>query len=335
MTSHDYYELLQVSPKADLEVIKAAYKRLALKYHPDTGGKFASSDKMRLLIEAHDILTDPDKRQKYDRQRATESDILEKLRLAAQFIDRKDYFQAKSILETLNHPTAKQMLNQLNILLSQKAKTSVPKQGTSSTPESLDTKIEKEVHRIHQKAKAEEDNLKRQKIQWNKLIEQKIEQEKILIGVYQKLGHQAFEWKGFVDKRSYIGVRKLVAWESIQSERYEEAYYNISYLIEFNHADKDVKEWEILIRHIMGNEIFLEKLKRLGGGGVIDYPVELPGCTSSCGGCLLTLITTVLFIIGSSNLKDSGIFFLVLAGLLFWLGSEFKPNWRNFKSRQS
>src|SRR5262249_12865601 len=50
-------------------VIKAAYKRLAVKYHPDTGGINASNEMMQMLNEAHRVLTDPHSRAQYDRLR--------------------------------------------------------------------------------------------------------------------------------------------------------------------------------------------------------------------------------------------------------------------------
>jgi curved DNA-binding protein CbpA len=63
--STDYYEILQVSPKADQEMIEKAYRLLAKRYHPDnqdTGdaGKFGT------LMEAYLILSNPDKRAAYD-----------------------------------------------------------------------------------------------------------------------------------------------------------------------------------------------------------------------------------------------------------------------------
>jgi hypothetical protein len=67
VTQPDYYEILQVSRKADPEVIQAAYRRLATKYHPDTGGKSASADMMKLLNEGYEVLRDPGKRSAYDR----------------------------------------------------------------------------------------------------------------------------------------------------------------------------------------------------------------------------------------------------------------------------
>ena len=64
--SPNYYEVLQVSPKADHEMIEKAYRLLAKRYHPDnqdTGDdvKFGS------LMEAYLVLSDPEKRASYDR----------------------------------------------------------------------------------------------------------------------------------------------------------------------------------------------------------------------------------------------------------------------------
>ncbi len=62
----DYYEILQVSPTAESEVIQAVYRRLARKYHPDTTGNEASAEKMKLLNEAYAVLSDPVQRKAYD-----------------------------------------------------------------------------------------------------------------------------------------------------------------------------------------------------------------------------------------------------------------------------
>lgn len=61
------YQTLQVDPYADPEVIEAAFKRLALKYHPDRSTAPDAAAKMRELIEARDVLADPGKRKQYDR----------------------------------------------------------------------------------------------------------------------------------------------------------------------------------------------------------------------------------------------------------------------------
>ncbi|HET9659658.1 MAG TPA: DnaJ domain-containing protein [Thermomicrobiales bacterium] len=60
------YQVLQVDPMAEQEVVDAAYKRLALKYHPDTSKAPDASERMREIIEAYGVLTDPKKRERYD-----------------------------------------------------------------------------------------------------------------------------------------------------------------------------------------------------------------------------------------------------------------------------
>lgn len=61
----DYYEILQVSPLAEAEVIDAAYKRLAQKYHPDVNKSPESHSRMKLINMAYSVLGDRDKRKAY------------------------------------------------------------------------------------------------------------------------------------------------------------------------------------------------------------------------------------------------------------------------------
>jgi len=61
------YQVLQVDPYADPDVIEAAFKRLAFKYHPDRSTAPDAPARMRELIEARDLLSDPRKRAQYDR----------------------------------------------------------------------------------------------------------------------------------------------------------------------------------------------------------------------------------------------------------------------------
>jgi DnaJ-class molecular chaperone len=65
----DYYEILQVHHLAEPEVIAAAYKKLAQKYHPDINQNPSTLDKMKKINIAHDILSDPGKRRQYDLER--------------------------------------------------------------------------------------------------------------------------------------------------------------------------------------------------------------------------------------------------------------------------
>ncbi len=66
----DYYEILQVSPNAEDEIIQAAFRRLALKWHPDRcPGDQAAADRMKLINKAYAVLSDPRQRGEYDRRR--------------------------------------------------------------------------------------------------------------------------------------------------------------------------------------------------------------------------------------------------------------------------
>ena len=62
----DYYKILQIDPGAEIEVVKAAYAKLAFKYHPDHNSSPNATEKMRLLNEAFYIINDPSKREAYD-----------------------------------------------------------------------------------------------------------------------------------------------------------------------------------------------------------------------------------------------------------------------------
>lgn len=68
-TKRDYYEVLGVSKSADAEEIKRAYRRLAMKYHPDRNqgeGKAAAEARFKEAAEAYEVLSDAGKRQRYD-----------------------------------------------------------------------------------------------------------------------------------------------------------------------------------------------------------------------------------------------------------------------------
>lgn len=62
----DYYEVLGVARDADDAAIKRAFKRLAIKYHPDHNKDPDAGEKFREINEAYQVLSDPQKRQAYD-----------------------------------------------------------------------------------------------------------------------------------------------------------------------------------------------------------------------------------------------------------------------------
>jgi len=67
MDYKDYYKILGVDKKASQDDIKKTYRKLAVKYHPDKNpGDKKSEEKFKEINEANDVLSDPEKRKKYD-----------------------------------------------------------------------------------------------------------------------------------------------------------------------------------------------------------------------------------------------------------------------------
>lgn len=67
MAKRDYYEVLGVSKGASAEEIKKAYRKMAIKYHPDKNpGDKESEEKFKEAAEAYDVLSNPDKKSRYD-----------------------------------------------------------------------------------------------------------------------------------------------------------------------------------------------------------------------------------------------------------------------------
>src|SRR5690606_28574851 len=66
-TTRDYYEILGVEKSASEDDIKRAYRRLAMKHHPDRNpGDKEAEAKFKEAAEAYEVLSDPQKRQRYD-----------------------------------------------------------------------------------------------------------------------------------------------------------------------------------------------------------------------------------------------------------------------------
>ena len=67
MAKRDYYEVLEVQRGASADEIKKAYRKAALKYHPDKNpGDKSAEEKFKEAAEAYDVLSNPDKRARYD-----------------------------------------------------------------------------------------------------------------------------------------------------------------------------------------------------------------------------------------------------------------------------
>lgn len=67
MSKRDYYEMLEVAKTATVEEIKKAYRKKAIQYHPDKNpGDKEAEEKFKEAAEAYEVLSDPDKRSRYD-----------------------------------------------------------------------------------------------------------------------------------------------------------------------------------------------------------------------------------------------------------------------------
>lgn len=75
MINKDYYKILGITRDADKKTIKDAYKKAALKYHPDVNKTLGAEEKFKELTEAYAVLSDDTKRKEYDNMGA---DIVKK-----------------------------------------------------------------------------------------------------------------------------------------------------------------------------------------------------------------------------------------------------------------
>ncbi|MGZ6540248.1 MAG: DnaJ domain-containing protein, partial [Bacteroidia bacterium] len=67
MSKRDFYEILEINKNASADEIKKAYRKMAIKYHPDKNpGDKVAEEKFKEAAEAYEILSSPEKKQRYD-----------------------------------------------------------------------------------------------------------------------------------------------------------------------------------------------------------------------------------------------------------------------------
>ena len=66
LSSINYYDLLQINPRAEIETIERVYRIMAARYHPDNK-QTGDAERFRVLTDAYQMLRDPVKRKEYDR----------------------------------------------------------------------------------------------------------------------------------------------------------------------------------------------------------------------------------------------------------------------------
>ena len=67
MAKRDYYEILEITKSASADEIKKAYRKMAIKYHPDKNpGDKEAEEKFKEAAEAYEVLSDDNKKARYD-----------------------------------------------------------------------------------------------------------------------------------------------------------------------------------------------------------------------------------------------------------------------------
>ena len=104
------YSILEIDSNASQDEIKKAYKRLALKYHPDKNSDPGAPEKFHSIAMAYEILSDPEQRSKYDtmnpKKKKTIFDMIGQMYQKFKGSDEFKEFIKKNIFETIsNNPS--------------------------------------------------------------------------------------------------------------------------------------------------------------------------------------------------------------------------------------
>ncbi len=91
-----YYEILEITQDASLEIIKAAYKVMVKKYHPDNNENGGDGNAIMEVNLAYEILSDPEKRRKYDEQLKLENQRAEEVKFSNTEKQWENYAQPNS-----------------------------------------------------------------------------------------------------------------------------------------------------------------------------------------------------------------------------------------------
>jgi DnaJ-class molecular chaperone len=115
------YQILEIDSNAQQETIKKAYKKLSLKYHPDKqiNSPLSNEDKSNAFIkirEAYEVLSDPDKRKKYDREisinNLAKNDLESVIQEFQNMLSNKEYI---IFMDILDNKIKQSLLNNIKI----------------------------------------------------------------------------------------------------------------------------------------------------------------------------------------------------------------------------